>query len=198
LSWDIALDFKVSPNQANSNPDRCGASNIWSFYRSLVGDTNTANYTLLSTFDSSLFGIQGLQAWHGTKTISSSPDALFPFVGLNTTSSQQTGWLPGQVSVHPHVQEQVIVSWRSPFNGFVAIQGKVQQTATGNGDGINWQLRKDLNSLDTGTILNPGSENFAIASASVTTNQRLYLVIQPRTTDTSDRIAIEFRVTRLP
>ena len=45
--WNLATEFRLSPDQANPNPDNCGNANVWSFMESssLVRDPMT--YSLL-------------------------------------------------------------------------------------------------------------------------------------------------------
>ena len=63
LSWSLAEDFSVSPNQANPNPDQYGNPDVWYFMAGRAQDTSS--YALLSSFVSDAFDVDGLEQWQG-------------------------------------------------------------------------------------------------------------------------------------
>jgi hypothetical protein len=121
--WNFAKEFKVSPDQANPNPDNCGNANVWYFMKSDTLDHDPTTYTLLPNFVSDAFQIPGIQEWQEPVA-----DAL-PAVGINATGTFQQvftiSWPAGVVRVHPMPTQLVIVGWRSPITGSVMVTGGV-------------------------------------------------------------------------
>src|SRR6476620_12678164 len=48
--WNLATEFRLSPDQANPNPDRCGNANVWSFMESSTLARDPMTYSLLPEF----------------------------------------------------------------------------------------------------------------------------------------------------
>jgi hypothetical protein len=61
--WNLASDFRVSPNQENPNRDSCGNLGVWHF---MSADLNRQTYALLPGFKPNSGGILGLEVWQGT------------------------------------------------------------------------------------------------------------------------------------
>ena len=56
--WNLASDFRVSPNQENPNRDSCGNLGVWHF---MSADLNRQTYTLLQGFKPDLSNILELR-----------------------------------------------------------------------------------------------------------------------------------------
>ena len=129
-AWNLAADFRVSPDHENPNRDSCGNREVWHF---LESDPSTfpahipVTYPLLPEFITDRFFIVGLESWQGTVGLTSIKDKL-PSVGINNTGATQkfSGgvWPAGLVMAHPLPDKFAVVGWRSPISGIVTIAGE--------------------------------------------------------------------------
>src|SRR3989442_14609103 len=64
FTWNLSTDFRLSPNEANPNPDSYGNLDVWWLMR---GTTlhDPSSYALLGVFDSEFCGVRGVEAWVG-------------------------------------------------------------------------------------------------------------------------------------
>src|SRR2546421_328115 len=63
--WDLASDFRISPDQGNPNPGPPANKPMWYFMQgsSLL---DPAGFTLLPEFITDALNVQGLEQWQGT------------------------------------------------------------------------------------------------------------------------------------
>ncbi|MCA9126277.1 MAG: DUF1592 domain-containing protein [Planctomycetales bacterium] len=153
---------------------------------------------------------QLLAAWFGLLGIDSTETAsLGPLLSSPTRSADGTvaGWqeaealsvvanssdqdirIPGKLkargfAAHPSPSKSVVVAWRSPFSGLVAVEGIVQHAHPECGNGVNWTLevrrgrtRQQLSSgLGTATPVEIGGfENIKVLP-----NDLIALAVSPR------------------
>ena len=189
--WNLASDFRLSPNQANPNPDQHGNTDTWSFRESATLTRNPAQYTLLPNFG----GLCSGQAWLSADTL--------PFIARSSGGPNACGW-PAQTTMvaHPSSTQLAVVAWKSPFTGTVSIGGSVTDWDSGGGDGISWFVDRGTDSLASGQIANGGQQNLAagtggatLDSVAVQVGQVIYLAIDPRTNDLNDTTAFSFTIT---
>ncbi len=206
--WDLAADFRDTPNQANPNPDRCGNSSVWYFLQSGTLTHDPATYSLLPEFVPDSFFIPGLPGWQGT-LISTSVNDKLPSVRLNATGALQTpygmAWPPGVINVHPGPTLLVIVGWRSPTSGPVSISGGVSSLRAGCGDGILWSVDRGSTTLASGSIVSGGQQDFAtgvngaaLAQVSVQQGDFLYFIVDPKATHYCDSTGLVVKIAPIP
>jgi len=86
--WNLATEFRLSPDQANPNPDNCGNADVWHFMESSTLVHDPLTYSLLSEFIIDAFFVPGLQQWQDPSHCSTSCNdklpALFPLDGPHT------------------------------------------------------------------------------------------------------------------
>ena len=144
--WNLATEFRLSPDHANPNPDNCGNANVWHFMESSSLARDPTTYSLLPEFITDAFFISGIQQWQDEFNCSSSCNDKLPAVGVNATGTlQQVGgisWPAGVVRVHPMPQQLAIVGWRSPINGSVSIDGSFTDVDGSCGDGVPGSLTR--------------------------------------------------------
>jgi hypothetical protein len=186
--WNLAAEFRVSPDQANPNPDNCGNANVWHFMKSSTLDRDPMTYSLLPNFVSDSFQIPGIQEWQAPVE-----DAL-PAVGINATGTFQQvytiSWPAGVVRVHPMPTQLVIVGWKSPITGTVMVTGGVDSLDNVWGSGVSWFIDHfdgvTNTTLASGSILSGGSQVFqdgiggnSLANANVKEGDFLYFIVDP-------------------
>jgi alpha-tubulin suppressor-like RCC1 family protein len=142
--WNLARDFRVSPDQENPNRDICGNPGVWHFlesYSATYPAHDPTTYTLLPDFVTDLLDVPGLESW---RSLHLSKGNLLPLVAINNTGSDQSPlgiqWPAGAVLVHPPFDGFAIVGWRSPWTGSVEVAGGVQDVQFGSSDGIGWSI----------------------------------------------------------
>ena len=182
--WNLASDFRVSPNQENPNRDSCGNLGVWHF---MSADLNRQAYALLPYFTTEEWGVFGLESWE--KTPSVVPDEYLPVVGINASGSDLSDpiiWPVNTVRVHPSPSEQAVVGWRSTVDGEVSVTGSVVDLSVGCGDGIVWTIDRNAANLASGSISDGGAQDFGdgaggdhLANISVGQGDMLYFAIGP-------------------
>jgi pimeloyl-ACP methyl ester carboxylesterase len=203
--WNLAYDFRVSPNQANPNPDNCRNSNVWYFMQSGSLAHNPTTYSLLPEFITDAFYISGLQQWQGTS--GGAKDKL-PAVGINATGDFQQvntiSWPAGAVHVHPLPSQLAIVAWRSPSNGRVSITGAVTDLDANGGNGIDWFIDRGTTTLAYGSIPNGGAQNFQdgvsgsnLSNVSVSQGDFLYFIVDAKEDHYFDSTGLNVTITLL-
>jgi len=192
-SWDLAADFRVSPNQENPNRDSCNNPNVWQF---MVGSGLThdpLSYSLASYFTPNFNGAVDVNVWSGTSGLS------WPFVGYNASSQTQLGsWLAHTINVHPKYNQLVIVAWKSPLTGYVSISGEVADADPACGGGIQWFIDRDAVNLASGSYTNGGAQTFSnglngtvLSMVAVNVNSMLYVMIDPNGNDLCDTTRVD-------
>ena len=193
LSWDLAADFRVSPDQENPNRDSCNNPNVWQF---MVGSGLThdpLSYSLASYFTPNFNGTVDVNVWSGTSGLS------WPFVGYNASSQTQlVSWLAHTINVHPSNNQLVIVAWKSALNGYVSISGGVADADPACGSGIQWTMDRDAVALASGSYVNGGSQTFSnglngsvLNMVAVNVNSMLYVIVDPNGDDLCDTTRVD-------
>jgi hypothetical protein len=154
MRWSLGQDFRTEPDQANPQPDRYENPGVWSFAQGPAG-RDPRTYELLPTFSEHFCGVEGLATWHGPLELL--PDAFLPFLGTNTTGSDQGpcdavfDWPAEILAVHPLPARAVAVTWTSPIAGSVTVTADINDLDVALGDGVHWALVID------GAVLADGS-----------------------------------------
>jgi hypothetical protein len=89
-TWSLLQDFRVSPNEANPNPDSYGNPDVW-YFMDGFSVSSPASSSLLPDFVVGAFGDPGVQAWTVGDSI---PEVGFypvTFPGVNLTG----------INIHP-------------------------------------------------------------------------------------------------
>jgi hypothetical protein len=91
---------------------------------------------ILTTFVPDAMKKKGLHVWRGPadtpSVFANTTDKLIPFLTVK---------LPAKaVAAHPGPRGGVAIAWESPFDGVVAVKGRVQDIDPSGGDGIAWTL----------------------------------------------------------
>jgi len=197
--WNLATEFRLSPDQANPNPDNCGNANVWSFMESstLVRDPTT--YSLLPEFITDGFFIPGIQQWQDAFNCSTSCNNKLPTVGINATGTfLQVGsisWPAGAVIAHPMPTQLAVVGWRSPINGSISISGSFADLDGNCGDGVAWFIDQGTTNLANGSFANGGAQDFQLSDVSVSQGDFLYFIVDPSGGHECDSTALEITLT---
>jgi hypothetical protein len=202
--WNLASDFRRSPNQENPNRDSCGNLDVWHFMQSTDLNRYPQTYSLLPYFATSSSGVQGLEKWTGSDfTYDPPPDGLPEFV-INTTGvNQNVGYEipPDVINAHPGIQQLAIAGWRSPISGSVSISGFVNDLNVDCGDGILWAIDKGTTNLAAGFIINGGSQEFrngtggeSLAAVPVNEGDFIYFVIHPNYSHVCDSTELNISI----
>jgi hypothetical protein len=200
--WDVAQDFRIVPNQANTSPDRMGDPVVWSYRYSPTGQENPAAYQLLPEFDTDKLDVQGLESRSGTN-VSLDEHDLLPAVGINATGhdvsppvAPDIHWPAGVVLVHPWWGQPVVIGWRSPVTGTIFVAGNVSLAQQPNcGDGIDWALDLESTVLAHGTVQQFQRNTWSLP-VHVSKGQSLYLIVSPGATIYCDSTLVDLTVTK--
>jgi hypothetical protein len=162
-TWDLKFDFRVTPNQANPNPDSYGNANVW-YFMYTTGAHNPSTYALNTVFYPNVVDHLGFQGWEGPEA-TGYPNSGVPEFALNTSGAPviqpyDLSYPPGEFEVHPASSQPAIVGWRSPLAGSIAIEGGVTDVCTGMGEGILWYIDKGATTLASGSYPNGGAQLF--------------------------------------
>lgn len=163
LTWNLAADFRVFPNQANPNPDSYGDADTWSFmYTTAAHDPS--KYRLITQFYPNAGEHPGLQGWEGPEPTgypnSGAPEVTMNTSGIPVVQEFDLSYPPGSIEVHPDSSKPAIVGWHSPITGSVAVVGGVKDICVGLGDGILWFIDKGSSTVASGSYPNGGSQLF--------------------------------------
>lgn len=198
--WSLELDLRVV-SHTNPAPDSCGNPNVWHLLGGPAADGPSAA-TLLGTFESDVQGL-GLEGWRR------GADAA-PYLFTNPTSSTQL--LDGQAPVvalsvvaHPAVTEVLVVGWRSPLDGRIAITGSVSDIDPRGSTGMRWSIETVGETLAAGETPANGSQSLrdgtggnALRLQSVSRGDFIYLLLQGQDVATGENTRLDWRITLLP
>jgi hypothetical protein len=164
--WNLADDFRVSPNQENPNPDFEGTPDVWHFLSSAGLERDPATYGLYpyyTVFDPNREG------WDG------GPVLLLPTVSI----------LKGihRVFLHPGAGTLTVVGWRSPVTGVVLVRGLFEHDGSQTcGTGVRWAIDGSTDTsttpLASGVLATGASMGFALSTA-VAEGDFLYFSVDP-------------------
>jgi hypothetical protein len=207
-SWNLASDFRISPNQENPNRDSCNNLGIWEFMGSTSLTRDPLTYYRASTFIPATGGYTGLDFWFGTYQDS---NGRFPGIGFNGSGQTRVfgniTFPVNAVDIHPAPNQMGIIAWHSPISGYISVTGGVSDNDPGGGDGILWYIDQNSTGVASGGISNGGSQAFAsglgganLNTISVVAGDVIYLVIHPNGNYYYDntRIDIAINVTSAP
>jgi len=186
-SWNIANDFRISPNQENPNRDSCNNIGVWEFMESASLTRDPATYSRITTFIPNTGGYTGLDFWYGTHI---DGNGRFPAIGFNGSGANRVfGGITfpvNAVDIHPAPSQLGIIAWHSPLTGYVAITGGVSDNDPSCYDGISWYIDKNTTGLADGNIPNGGAQTYAngnngagLNTVAVNTGDIIYLAIDP-------------------
>jgi len=199
--WNLAKDFRMSPNQENPNRDSCGNLGVWHFLQSGDFSHTPQTYTLMPNFstNSRHDGTSGVHNWTGTEI----PDVV-------VYKTEKDLWnataLAKYIYIHPGWSHLTIVGWRSPINGNVKINGEFASpyaSGGGCGDGVKWYIDKGATTLTSGSFPNGSSQNVqqgtngsSLTNISVQQGEFIYFILDYNTNAMCD--ATKFDVTISP
>jgi hypothetical protein len=198
--WNLAADFRASPEHENPNRDACGVLGVWHFLGSdplTYPARDPAGYALLPLHDADMFGTPGLESWQGTDGQGSGLPNL-PWIGINATGTDQgvvgIEWPEAGAAVHPLWDRYAVVGWRSPWTGTVTVRGAVRDlddTCASTTDGVEWFVDHwdgaVSSPIASGLVPDGGAQDFragagghALAELSVTAGDYLHFVVGAR------------------
>jgi len=155
--WNLAKDFRFSPDQENPSRDRLGNAAVWHYLEGPVAATrDPSTYARLTNFDDTSSATN--QHWQSAST----GNPLF--VGAQTT--EQMGVM------HPDPSFHSIAGWRSPLTGTVDIHGSFRHGDSG-GNGITWFIDKGATNLMSGEF----GDSFSQNGISVASGDFLYFIV---------------------
>jgi hypothetical protein len=179
--WNLADDFRVSPNQENPNPDFEGTPGVWRFLSSTGLERDPATYELYPNYTVVDTNREG---WDGGSPV--------PTVSI----------LKGihRVFVHPGDGTLTVVGWRSPVTGMVLVRGLFEddrsQTCVGS-DGVRWAIDASTDtsttSLASGVLDTNGSVGFALSTA-VAEGDFLYFSVDPNSNAICDTTFLDLTI----
>lgn len=196
--WNLATELRVSPEQANPNPDHCGNADVWHFMESSTLVHDPATYSPLPEFITDAFSITGLQQWQDAFHCSTSCKDKLPTVGINATGVDQPvvgSWPAGAVRLHPMPTQLAIVGWRSPINGSISVSGAFASMGGHCGNGVAWFIDRGTTTLANGSFPNGGAQDFQLADISVSQGDFLYFIVDPNGDHTCDSTRLEVTLT---
>ena len=195
--WNLATEFRLSPDQANPNPDNCGNADVWHFMESSTLVHDPLTYSLLSEFITDAFFVPGLQQWQDPSHCSTSCNDKLPAVGVNATGVEQPvlSWPAGVVRVHPMPTQLAIVGWRSPISGAISISGVFTSLGGNCGNGVAWSIDQGTTTLANGSFPNGGAQSFQLSDISVSQGDFLYFIVDPNGDHTCDSTGLELTLT---
>jgi len=184
--WNLAKDFRMSPNQENPNRDSCGNKDVWHFMQSGDMIRNPQTYTLMPNFstNSRYDGTPGIHNWTGTEM----PDVTVYKTEKDLIYSN-TSILTKYIYMHPGWSHLTVIGWRSPINGNMKVSGEIASQYNKDcgdcvGDGIKWYIDKGATHLVSGAFPSRGSQNLqegtignTLANIPVTQGEFIYFVI---------------------
>jgi hypothetical protein len=187
--WNLAADFRVSPDQQNPSQDSCGNPDVWHYLDSATLAHDPSTYSLLVGHTTALIESNGLEGWFD-------PNSGFeelPHVAINSSGSDmnplaQIVWPAGAVLVHPTPTRLAIVGWKSPITGTVAVTGQAIDRNGGCAtNGILWFVAHGGSDLASGVLDEGDAQDFsaavggaALAAVDVSAGDFLYFIVDPR------------------
>jgi len=201
--WNLAKDFRASPNQENPNRDLCGNLGVWHFMQSADFNRNPQTYSLMQRFTTDFVGVHDFQAWGGTETDSGFVNGYMPSVVTNKRGQVTSTLIPDKIHIHPAPAKLVVVGWRSPINGNVKISGLIVDVDGGGGDGVLWYIDKNTANLASGSLANGASQNIqdggtignSLSNISVNQGDFIYFVVHPNASHYYDTTMLDVTIT---
>jgi hypothetical protein len=178
LTWRLASDFRVAPNQSNPNPDSNGNPIVWTFLRTPV-EHDPTSYVLLNTFVPNTFGIAGLEQWQGPFG-PGGPRNKQPAIGISVRQKVVhfggITWPPRVVRVNPYTSQAAIVGWTSPVSGTFQVTLGLADMDPSCGNGITWSIDFGSSTIASGGLGN-GQSSQTGTVVSVVPGDTLYFTV---------------------
>jgi hypothetical protein len=198
--WNAAADFGRAPNQANPS------NSVWHYLQSASLTHDPDGYTLLPQFVPDLAGVAGLQSWQGGAV--HTPKQGLPYVGVNTRADNPflfgVDWPSGTMLVHPLPDRYVVVGWRSPIDGDVAITGSVTDRHAACGDGVRWFVDQGAATVASGNLINGAAQSLkngtgggGLARVHVDFGDFLYFIVDPKANYVCDSTGLSVKISEL-
>jgi hypothetical protein len=194
-TWDPAKDIATTGNQVSFNQ---GARQVWYFMESHALVHNPRIYRFLDQYNAParpLTGIvipDGFSCWQDETLIL--PDVCFNF---NDTPVTLEGFdvPPKTLDMHPGTDRFAIVAWKSPLNGTVRIEGAFGDLHAACGNGVLWSVDRGSETLKAGDLPNGATQSFSLADVTVTTNDVLYFIVDPKDDFMCDSTRLDVTIT---
>lgn len=194
--WALAAEFRTGVGRENPNPDGCGNPAVWSFLGGASSAHDPATYSVMGSYRTVDSGISDVESWYG-----GSPR---PSVGKNVTGADQNvggaTWPAGALQAHPGDGRLVVVAWRSPIAGTVAIGGAIARQDPTCGNGVAWSIDRGGTSIASGDP-GGGTQRFAtganggqLSAVAVAQNETLYFVVDPKGDYQCDTMGPDVRI----
>lgn len=203
-SWNATADFRLSPDNANPNPDACGHANVWSY---LFGATahSPSTYRTMAGYQANWEGHAKSGVWC---QIGTGPTCDVAAMGVNHDNYT---WVKGTITVpagsmwtHPSPSTHPILAWTSPVSGVVALGGGVRSDDPTCGDGIAWALDAGASTLASGAYWRGGMQAFvdgtvrsSLSAVAVNVGDTIYLIIDKKGDYTCDSTAIDLTIVQI-
>lgn len=203
--WNLASDFRVSPNQENPNRDSHGNSGVWHFMESTSLAHVPATYSVQTNFTTNYQGhAAGVEGWFNPTAPSESLTAYLNASGADQLVLGQVVFPNGTFQVHPASDRLSVLGWRSPIAGTVAVSGQAIDRNSTCGNGFSWFIARDGVDLASGVLDNGDGQTFAsgvngasLANLSIGVGQFLYFLVDPRDGDFfCDSTELDVTITR--
>jgi hypothetical protein len=200
LHWNLAADFRTSPNQANPGPDSMGNEGVWHFLTSESLDRDPGQYRALDEFIPNAFDIPGLEQWQDSRNLL--PNNRVPEIGINASGRSQffisLDWPNEVVRVHPYVNQLAVVGWRSPIDGIVDVRGSFGDMDANGGNGVLWFIDQARRTVAEGN-LDGTTQTFAIDGMRFAKGDFLYFAVDPKGNDFSfDSTSVNVDIAAIP
>ena len=158
--WDLTNDFSIT---SNPNADSCGTPGVWYYLQDYNTGATLPNQTS-NFFGASSTSNTKLDTWYVSAGTS-------PFIGRNDSGADFSGkpdptypgpgtdnpvWPAGTIAAYPPVfgPPALVVGWKSPVQGMININGLVIDGDGSCGQGVNYALKLNGNTLTSGTVAN--------------------------------------------
>lgn len=171
--WNPVSDFVHRPDHANPNPDGHGHREVWSFLWSTIPHA-PARYELMTVYTD--------DRWRDP----SDTTTVYPDQGAIVLH-------PGYT---PDGPAYVILGWRSPTHGPIAVRGSVTLgdfNCTDLGSGVNLFVDRGAETLLHVRVPSGGSENMSVATT-IEEGDSLYFIVDPGRDNLCDSTLLRFRI----
>lgn len=186
IVFNARKDFQLSPNQANP-------SGAWSYRQTYSDGTRR----LLRHFDSSLSGVEGIEAWTDNKAYLSWP--WVPSVWYNNTGDDYLYTPADGLFVHPSVDHAIVISWKSPSAGRISVDLTLIDRDAGGGNGVGWTLAKLRHfPAASGTIENGGTAQATVSRINVQAGDRIDLKVNAQQEEGWDTTQVFLKISFWP
>ena len=200
-TWDLAADFRTSPNQENPSRDSCANPGVW-YYMEGPENRDPLVYRLLPNYAWDPYCAE-LRGWRDSNS-----DQI-PHVSYNSLDTPLgcNGFQlvpPHTVFVNPATGTMAIVGWHSPIDGPVSITGSATDVDNRSIGGILWFIDRGSTSLASGAVPEGGRQDFrdgtggsALSRVEVHKGEYLYFIVHEGQVSTHDTTALVVTIKQL-